>query len=146
MKKKLIKTTLSVVCISAAVFGSWKAYSTYNVNANNAELLLLEDVEALSDIDISAWFANITRPIEYYNQKTWRMETVECTIEETETSGSIGAEVTVGYKGVASATISGETGGKTTKKIYKGHKNTCVYDEENGELEHCDSDKDCIKD
>ena len=146
MKKKLIKATLSVVCISAAVFGSWKTYSTYNVNTNNAELLLLEDVEALSDFDISGWLNNITRPIEYYNQKTWIKKTVECTITETETSGSIDAELTVGYKGIASATIGGNTGSTTITKTYKGHKTTCVYDEEKGELEHCDSDEDCIKD
>lgn len=47
MKKIFFKATLTVVCVVAVGTGSWKAYSAYIHNQNEADLLM-ENVEALS--------------------------------------------------------------------------------------------------
>lgn len=49
MKKKILKTTLAVVCVSVSGTGSWKAYSTYEMNKAGANLLLTDNIEALSN-------------------------------------------------------------------------------------------------
>lgn len=52
MKKNVMKTVVAVVCVIAAGIGSFKAYNT--ANQSEADLLLAENVEALSDPDVNA--------------------------------------------------------------------------------------------
>jgi len=139
MKKRIIKATFIVVCIGVTVFGSWKTYSKYDTDANDAKSLLLGDVEALSDIDISGWLSHITNPIEYYNQNTWIKEDLDCEITETENSGGVSGELTIGVKGIADVTIGAQSGSTTKTTTYPGHYISCTYDEEDGTEPHCDS-------
>lgn len=48
MKKKFLRAMLAVVCVVAAGFGSWKAYSAYEMYEARADLLLVENIEAMS--------------------------------------------------------------------------------------------------
>lgn len=52
MKKSFFKATLTVVCVVAVGTGSWRAYSAYNTNGNETDILA-ENVEALSNGDVS---------------------------------------------------------------------------------------------
>ncbi len=48
MNVKFLKTTLAVVCVVAAGAGSWKAYSAYSDGQSEVNVILSENVEALS--------------------------------------------------------------------------------------------------
>ena len=48
MKKKFLRAMLAVACVVAAGFGSWKAYSAYEMYEARADLLLVENIEAMS--------------------------------------------------------------------------------------------------
>lgn len=139
MKTKIIKATLAIVCVVAMGAVSWKAYSTHNNGINDAKSLLLGDVEALSDIDISGWLSHITNPIKYYNQNTWIKEDLDCEITETENSCGVSGELTIGVKGIADVTIGAQSGSTTKTTTYPGHYISCTYDEEDGTEPHCDS-------
>ena len=52
MKKNVIKTAIAAVCVVAAGFGGVKAYNA--ANQSEADMLLAENVEALSSGDASS--------------------------------------------------------------------------------------------
>lgn len=56
MKKNVIKMTFAAVCVVAAGMGGMKAYNAANQSETN--LLLSENVEALSSGDMSDWSNN----------------------------------------------------------------------------------------
>ena len=53
MKKKIIKTTFVVVCVVAAGLSSMKVYNA--ANQSNENMLLAENVEALSSGEVGFW-------------------------------------------------------------------------------------------
>ena len=58
--KKIINTALAVVAVAAASFGGYKAHSAYvAANMSEDELLMMENVEALSDEPCHAAEADI---------------------------------------------------------------------------------------
>lgn len=69
MKFFNVKTAIAAVCVVAASFGGMKAYN--NVNQSEADLLLAENVEALSWDEGDAIDACITRACPIYNPNTY---------------------------------------------------------------------------
>lgn len=61
MKTKFLKATLAAVCIVATGVGSWKAYSAYEQNGDEADLLLTENIEAMSsNTEASGYYVKST--------------------------------------------------------------------------------------
>lgn len=58
MKKKSLKTVIAAVCVVAAGMGTYKAYNTTNESEGN--MLLAENVEALSQGDIMNYYCAAT--------------------------------------------------------------------------------------
>ncbi len=56
MKKNVMKTMLAAVCVVAAGMGSFKAYNVANHSEEN--MLLAEDVEAISACESVGWWNN----------------------------------------------------------------------------------------
>lgn len=50
--KKILKTTFATVCVAVACIGAFNAYDEQNKNIATSEVLLAENVEALSSGDI----------------------------------------------------------------------------------------------
>lgn len=58
MKKNFIKTAFAIVCVVVAGIGSYKAYSS--ANQSEANQLLAENVEALSQMEIYDYWCKIS--------------------------------------------------------------------------------------
>lgn len=56
MKKNVIKTAVAAICVVAAGMGGFKAYNT--ATQSEADMLLAENVEALSSGDECNWTLN----------------------------------------------------------------------------------------
>lgn len=49
MKKQIVKAAFAVVLVAVAGVGAWKSSSAYNGSHSESDLLMAENVEALSD-------------------------------------------------------------------------------------------------
>lgn len=63
MKRIVVKSALAITCIVAASVSGFKAYEQHNKNVAAANMLLAENVEALSSGDASwvSWLKNFTK-------------------------------------------------------------------------------------
>ena len=94
MKQKNVKTAFAIACVVAASVSSFKAYDQHNKNVAAANMLLAENVEALSAGDgsiidtIMGLFGYEPKkeyqyktmgasPFNYMNRKTGHMESTE---------------------------------------------------------------------
>jgi|GEM_PF-1301075 len=98
MNVKFLKTTLAVVCVVAVGTGSWRAYSEFNTELTESELLLAENIEALS-LDGED---NGTYP--RYINESWRRAYNETKIETKKDSTGRSYDIT--FKRNCSAVIT----------------------------------------
>ena len=95
MKRIVIKSAFAIVCIVAASVSCFKAYDQHNKNVAAANMLLAENVEALSDGD--SWISNAWNSVtgavsDWYNSKVYSARTVTVQVQ-TGANVSAGAPV-----------------------------------------------------
>lgn len=95
MNKKVIKTTVAAVCVVAAGMGGLKAYNA--ANQSEADLLLAENVEALSSGDRDA---NLEEPE--------REKTIKAVQDKKKIKIKLRGKASAGAKILGYITINGE--------------------------------------
>lgn len=71
MKKNVMKTMVAAICVVAAGMGGMKAYNAANQDLSKADMLLAENVEALSWDEGDAIDACITRSCPVWDPSKW---------------------------------------------------------------------------